>query len=53
MGKKVVKVFSKKLHRNFIKRGGRGGEGGSKAVYKIYKKTGEMVRGAFPKSDGI
>ena len=25
-----------------------GGGGGSKAVYKLYKKTGEMVRGAFP-----
>ena len=44
-GKKVVKKFSKNLQRNFIKQGG----GGSKAVYKLYKKTGEMVRGAFPK----
>ena len=46
MGKKVVKVLSKNLQHNFIKRGG--GGGGSKAVYKLYKKTGEMVRGAFP-----
>ena len=23
--------------------------GGAKAVYKLYKKTGEMVKGAFPK----
>ena len=43
---KVVKKFSKILQRNFNK-GGRGG--GSKAVYKLYKKTGEMVKGAFPK----
>ena len=27
----------------------RGGGGGAKAVYKLYKKTGEMVKGAFPK----
>ena len=27
--------------------------GGSKAVYKLYKKTGEMVRGAFPKEKGF
>ena len=34
-------MFSKNLLCNFIKRGG------SKAVYKL-KKTGKMVRGAFP-----
>ena len=25
--------------------------GGSKAVYKLYKKTEEMVKGAFPKAE--
>ena len=39
-GKKVVKVFSKNSHRNFIKRGG----GGSKAVYKLYKKQEKWKR---------
>ena len=33
------------LLRNFIKQGG---GGGSKAVYKLYKKTGKMVRDGFP-----
>ena len=40
-------MFSKNSHRNFIKRGG----GGSKAVYKLYKKTGEMEKDGFPKED--
>ena len=48
MEKKVVKKFSNNLQRKFIKRG----EGGSsKAVYKLYKKTGEMVKGAFPQEN--
>ena len=40
MGKK-----SKKIHNITLKN--KGGE--SKAVYKLYKKTGKMVRGGFPK----
>ena len=43
MGKKS----KKNSQRNFIKQGG---GGGSKAVYKLYKKTGKMVRVGFPKS---
>ena len=46
MGKKSKKKSKKNSQRNFIKQGG----GGSKAVYKLYKKTGEMVRAAFPKA---
>ena len=34
----------KKIHIEFYKTKG----GGSKAVYKLYKKTGKMVRGGFP-----
>ena len=49
MGKKSKKKSKKNSQRNFIKQGG--GGGGSKAVYKLYKKTGEMVRGAFPYDD--
>ena len=43
--KNVFKKFTTYLYKT------RGGV--SKAVYKLYKKIGEMVRGAFPKSDGI
>ena len=43
---KSRKNVSKNSHRNFIKQG----EGeGSKAVYKLYKKTGILVRDGFPK----
>ena len=40
-GDKVVKKFSKisQLYKT---------RGGSKAVYKLYKKTGKMDRGGFP-----
>ena len=42
--KKSRKKVEKNSQRNFIKQGG-----GSKAVYKLYKKTGKMVRVGFPK----
>ena len=48
MGKKSKKV-EKNSQRNFIKQGG----GGSKAVYKLYKKTGKMVRDGFPLTASI
>ena len=44
---KSRKNVSKNSHLNFIKRG-EGGVG-SKAVYKLYKKTGIFVRDGFPK----
>ena len=44
MGKKSKKSRKQNSQRNFIKQGG----GGAKAVYKLYKKTGKMVRDAFP-----
>ena len=47
MGKKSKKS-RKNSQRNFIKQGG-----GSKAVYKLYKKTGKMVRGGFPKLQNV
>ena len=47
--KKVIKKYSKNLHRNFIKRGGGGGEaGGQRQFINFIKKTEEMVKGAFP-----
>ena len=45
MGKKSKKKLKKNSQRNFIKQGG-----GSKAVYKLYKKTRKMVRDGFPYS---
>ena len=36
-------MFSENLLCNLIKRGG-----GSKAVYKLFKKTGKLVSGGFP-----
>ena len=43
--KKKPKKCSKKFASSFIKRRG----GGSKAVYKLYKKTGNLVLDGFPK----
>ena len=44
--KKKPKKCSKKFASSFIKR--RGGRGGSKAVYKLYKKTGNLVSDCIP-----
>ena len=46
MGEKSKKSRKKNSQRNFLKQGG-----GSKAVYKLFKKTGKMVRVGFPKDD--
>ena len=43
---KSRKKVEKNSQCNFIKQG----RGGSKAVYKLYKKTGKMVRAGFPYS---
>ena len=43
-----LKFFLKKVVRTFIKTG-RGG--GSKAIYKLYKKTDVLVQDVVPKSE--
>ena len=43
--KKSPNFFLQKIHIEFYKRRG----GGSKAVYKLYKKTGNLVSDGLPK----